>query len=59
MSKNGYQIFDLRAIESRPWGRPIVDSEGVEAALNQMQSLLADSIGAPKIPDVKWEDVGE
>ena len=40
-------------------GHPKVDSEGVEWALKEMQSLLADSIGAPKIPDVKWEDIGE
>ena len=28
------------------------------AGLNYMQSLIADAIGAPTIPTVKWEDVG-
>ena len=40
-------------------GHPKMNSEDVEGALKEMQSLLADSIGAPKIPDVKWEDIGE
>ena len=40
-------------------GHPKMNCEDVEGALKEMQSLLADSIGAPKIPDVKWEDIGE
>ena len=47
--------FDLARLR----GHPKMDSEDVEEALKEMQSLLADSIGAPKIPDVKWEDIGE
>ena len=30
-----------------------------EGALAKFHELLADSIGAPKVPEVKWEDVGE
>ena len=32
--------------------------EAVEKALTELQDELADSIGAPKIPTVKWADVG-
>ena len=46
--------FDIRRLR----GHPKVDSKGADEALKEMQSLLADSIGAPKIPDVKWEDIG-
>ena len=29
-----------------------------ETALNYLQSVMADAIGAPKIPNVQWKDVG-
>lgn len=35
-----------------------VGSDDVEAALSREQAKLSDVIGAPKIPDVRWEDVG-
>ena len=47
--------FDLTRFRAHPK----ITSGDFEEALKQMQSLLADSIGAPKIPDVKWEDIGE
>ena len=47
--------FDLTRLRAHPK----ITSDDFKEALKQMQSLLADSIGAPKIPDVKWEDIGE
>ncbi|CAK9435626.1 uncharacterized protein LODBEIA_P03530 [Lodderomyces beijingensis] len=32
--------------------------EDFEAAINEARSQFSDSIGAPRIPNVKWEDVG-
>lgn len=32
--------------------------EDFESALNRMQSMHSESIGAPKIPNVTWDDVG-
>ncbi|GMG21838.1 unnamed protein product [Ambrosiozyma monospora] len=32
--------------------------EDFEKAINDARSKFSDSIGAPRIPDVKWEDVG-
>lgn len=31
----------------------------MDKALEHMRRLLADSVGAPKIPSVSWEDVGQ
>jgi peroxin-6 len=36
---------------------PIVNAD-FEDALNKARSSLADAIGAPKIPNVSWDDVG-
>lgn len=33
-------------------------AKDIESALNEARTAYSDSIGAPKIPDVKWEDVG-
>jgi peroxin-6 len=30
----------------------------IDSALSEARASYADSIGAPKIPDVRWEDVG-
>lgn len=38
-------------------GMPIVNAD-FENALNKARSSLADAIGAPKIPNVSWDDVG-
>ncbi len=35
-----------------------VGKEDFAAALRQAQDALADAAGAPKIPEVMWEDVG-
>jgi peroxin-6 len=35
-----------------------ITSADVNAALGEARASYADSIGAPKIPNVKWEDVG-
>ncbi len=35
-----------------------VGKEDFAAALRQAQDALADAAGAPKIPEVTWEDVG-
>jgi peroxin-6 len=43
---------------ARVEGQLKLDVKCLEEALAQMQDLLADSIGAPKIPNVKWADVG-
>ena len=32
--------------------------EDFEAAINDARSQFSDSIGAPRIPNVKWEDIG-
>ena len=34
-------------------------SEDFHSALRSVQAGLADAAGAPKIPEVKWEDVGQ
>ncbi|KAI8784803.1 peroxisome assembly factor 2 [Biomphalaria glabrata] len=36
----------------------VMEQCDLEAALDEMQSLHSDSIGAPKIPSVKWDDIG-
>ena len=38
-------------------GMPVVNAD-FENALNKARSSLADAIGAPKIPNVSWDDVG-
>lgn len=38
-------------------GLPILNAD-FEDALNKARSSLADAIGAPKIPNVSWDDVG-
>ena len=35
-----------------------ISSDDLTAALNVLQAHHASAIGAPKVPDVKWEDVG-
>ena len=35
-----------------------LSDEDLEKALGEIQDTMADSIGAPKIPQVKWADVG-
>lgn len=35
-----------------------IEQTHMDLALPVVQSLLGDSVGAPKIPQVKWEDVG-
>nr|CAB3264791.1 peroxisome assembly factor 2-like [Phallusia mammillata] len=36
----------------------VTSHQQVVEALDQMQADRADSIGVPKIPDVKWDDIG-
>eukprot|EP00899_Mesostigma_viride_P024542 jgi/Mesvir1/5272/Mv15383-RA.2 len=38
--------------------RPQLMLADVEAALHQLKSRKASALGAPKVPNVKWEDVG-
>ena len=47
-------LNDLEAVLRR-----MEEGEGFEKAVNKVHAVLADSFGAPKIPDVKWEDVGK
>lgn len=35
-----------------------ISQQDFENSLEMLQSSLSDAIGAPKIPSVKWEDVG-
>ena len=37
----------------------VVTKEDFEMGLREVHSVMADSMGAPKIPNVKWEDVGK
>lgn len=39
-------------------GRVILLPEDFEKAINEARNQFSDSIGAPRIPDVKWEDIG-
>ncbi|GFO27941.1 peroxisome assembly factor 2-like [Plakobranchus ocellatus] len=36
----------------------VMEQKDMDAALNDMQAAHSDSIGAPKIPSVKWSDIG-
>ncbi|XP_005103774.1 peroxisome assembly factor 2 [Aplysia californica] len=36
----------------------VLEQKDLEAALDNLQSAHSDSIGAPKIPSVKWSDIG-
>ncbi|KAH9499607.1 peroxisomal assembly protein [Bulinus truncatus] len=36
----------------------VMEQCDLEIALDEMQSLHSDSIGAPKIPSVRWDDIG-
>jgi peroxin-6 len=36
-----------------------VGASDFEAALKRLHSTIADSLGAPKIPSVRWSDVGK
>ncbi len=35
-----------------------VNGEDFASALKEVQASLADAAGAPKIPEVRWQDVG-
>ena len=37
---------------------PVIDTSDLEIALNKARTSYAESIGAPKIPNVSWDDVG-
>lgn len=39
-------------------GAVVLDQEDFDKAINQARDQFSDSIGAPKIPNVKWEDIG-
>lgn len=39
-------------------GLVVLDSEDFEKSINEARDQFSDSIGAPKIPNVKWEDIG-
>lgn len=39
-------------------GGCILNSDDFENSINSARSKFSDSIGAPRIPNVKWEDVG-
>lgn len=39
-------------------GFVVIDSEDFDKAINEARDQFSDSIGAPKIPNVKWEDIG-
>lgn len=39
-------------------GTVLLDSEDFDKAINDARDQFSDSIGAPKIPNVKWEDIG-
>ena len=38
---------------------PKINRKDLDKALVDMQKIMTDSIGAPKVPSVRWEDVGE
>ena len=37
---------------------PVMAASDLESALSKARSSYAESIGAPKIPNVSWDDVG-
>lgn len=39
-------------------GLVVLDSDDFDKAINDARDQFSDSIGAPKIPNVKWEDIG-
>lgn len=39
-------------------GFVIITPEDFSAAINEARNQFSDSIGAPRIPNVKWEDIG-
>ncbi|CDK24320.1 unnamed protein product [Kuraishia capsulata CBS 1993] len=39
-------------------GKVLLSPEDFESSINSTRSKFSDSIGAPRIPNVKWEDVG-
>lgn len=47
-----------RLIKVGNGGRIILLPEDFEKAINEARNQFSDSIGAPRIPDVKWEDIG-
>ncbi|KAH3664152.1 hypothetical protein OGAPHI_004866 [Ogataea philodendri] len=60
------RLEDLSVDLSIPWeqvlafdgGKVKLGSEDFEKAINSARNKFSDLIGAPRIPDVKWEDVG-
>ncbi len=45
-------------VDPKVFGFPKLSEEDFNFALDEMQAVMSDAIGAPKIPEVKWEDVG-
>lgn len=48
----------IRLITIGNGGRVILHPEDFEEAINEARNQFSDSIGAPRIPDVRWEDIG-
>lgn len=47
-----------RLIKVGNGGRVILVPDDFERAINEARNQFSDSIGAPRIPNVKWEDIG-
>lgn len=55
-SKAGVPLEKLIKIANG--GLVVLIPEDFEKAINEARSQFSDSIGAPRIPNVKWEDIG-
>ncbi|XP_055692531.1 peroxisomal ATPase PEX6 [Lutzomyia longipalpis] len=57
----GFVFGDLKTLYSNArkaaWGRCLCEEDLVEH-LNAMQAQFSDSMGAPKVPKVLWDDIG-
>lgn len=61
MTGQGTSTLQGSAMRSRGSGLSVTDEVkwiDFEAALDRVQKRTARDVGAPKIPNVRWEDVG-
>lgn len=57
-SKDDYQNLDMNSLIIASRGAVKITPDDIENAIGDARSKYSDSIGAPKIPKVGWEDVG-
>lgn len=53
-----YSVSVEKLVKIGNGGVVILDLEDFDKAINEARDQFSDSIGAPKIPNVKWEDIG-